>query len=146
MRFCQSRVLVITARWFQVVHVVNMSEVGVSYSLSGDLNLSSSVKYFDRFPSFRSSFNIVRLVVCSHWFCHFAKRSFLIFDIQSQVFILRSGGIRRLVATLAACQLFHCLEYYYVLVPRRMRCFCPDCELRLGFDLAMDVGLDKVVR
>jgi hypothetical protein len=29
-----------------------------------------------------------------------------------------------------------------------MRCFCrlSDCELRLGFDLAMDVGLDKVVR
>jgi hypothetical protein len=42
-----------------VFHVVTMSEVGVSYSLSGDHNLSSSVEYFDRFPSFRSSFNIV---------------------------------------------------------------------------------------
>jgi hypothetical protein len=32
--------------------------VGVSYSHSGDHNLSASVEYFDSFPLFRSSFNI----------------------------------------------------------------------------------------
>jgi uncharacterized membrane protein YqhA len=80
-----------------------VSEVGVSYSHSGDHNLSSTVEYFDRFVSrfvVRSIFNAYDWLFIPIYFA--MSLSFLIFDFKSQMFILKSDGIFRLVATLAA--------------------------------------------